>query len=321
MSRIVLGVNASHSTLMNTHWHEVADNPRALAFRNGLDESRSLIAAAEPDVVVVVGSNHFRGFWLDLLPAFTVGVGDCTMSGESGTPSGPIAVDTDLARHIVSTLVEREFDPAFSASMQIDHGITHAVQYLLDGLSVPIIPIVVNVFAPPLPTLRRCEAFGRSLGIAIAADGANKRVVVIGSGGLSHALPFPKWDEPASDDDSFMVEAWTHGRTNWQSYDPRRRQIIRAAPPVLSDAFDSEMLQLCATGRLHELASWTSGELAERGGNGAQELRSWLITAAACGHATGRTLVHSPMPEWLTGMAISVIEPDAPVTPPAPSTL
>jgi 2,3-dihydroxyphenylpropionate 1,2-dioxygenase len=309
MSTVALGAAASHSTLMNTHWHEVAGVDRAERFRAGLSTARDEIAAARPDVVVIVGSNHFRGFWLDLMPAFTIGVGDCIASGESGTPSGPLTVDTELARHLVSYVVEREFDMAFSTKLQIDHGLTHAVQYLLAGIDVPIVPIVVNVFAPPLPTLARCEALGRALGIGITADGRAKRVVVIGSGGLSHVLPFPRWDAPVSDDDRFLVDAWSNGRANWQDYDPRRREIIRAASPVLAQDFDHDVLTMCETGRLHDVCEWTDDELRARAGNGGHEIRSWLIAAAMCGHAPARTIVYSPMPEWLTGMAVALFDP------------
>jgi 2,3-dihydroxyphenylpropionate 1,2-dioxygenase len=309
MSQVVYGVAASHSTLMNTHWHEVDGLDRAEAFRDGLLATRELIAAARPDVVVIIGSNHFRGFWLDLMPAFTIGVGECIASGESGTPSGPQAVDTQLARHLVNHLVDHDFDVALSANLQIDHGITHAMQWLLHGLDVPIVPVVVNVFAPPLPTMRRCEQLALAMRDAIAGDGSDKRVVVIGSGGLSHALPFPQWDAPVSDNDRFMVDAWTNGRNRWQEFDPRRREIIRASPPVLNDVFDHEVLALATAGHLHATGSWTTNDIAERGGNGAQETRTWLMAAALCGHIPAQVIVHSAMPEWLTAMAICVFAP------------
>jgi 2,3-dihydroxyphenylpropionate 1,2-dioxygenase len=311
VSTIVYGVAASHSTLMNTHWHEVDGLDRAEAFRDGLLATRALIVAARPDVVIIIGSNHFRGFWLDLMPAFTIGVGECVASGESGTPSGPQRVDTQLARHMVSHLVDNDFDVAFSANLQIDHGITHAIQWLLAGLDVPIVPVVVNVFAPPLPTMRRCEQLAAAMREAISRDGADKRVVVIGSGGLSHALPFPQWDAPVSEDDHFMVDAWTNGRNRWQEFDPRRRDIIRASAPLLNDAFDHEVLSLASAGQLHEASTWTSTDIAQRGGNGAQETRTWLMAAAMCDHAPAQVIAHSPMPEWLTAMAICVFEPDA----------
>src|ERR1700743_700492 len=91
MSEIVFGVGASHSTLMNTHWDQTVHIDRAERFRAALGEARDRLAAARPDTVVLIGSNHFRGFWLDLIPSFTLGVGECVASGESGTPKGPPA--------------------------------------------------------------------------------------------------------------------------------------------------------------------------------------------------------------------------------------
>jgi 2,3-dihydroxyphenylpropionate 1,2-dioxygenase len=89
VARIVLGVGASHSTLMNTHWDQVVNVEGAERFRDGLDQARETIAAARPDVAIIIGSNHFRGFWLDLIPAFTLGVGEVIGSGEAKTPAGP----------------------------------------------------------------------------------------------------------------------------------------------------------------------------------------------------------------------------------------
>lgn len=310
----MLGVCASHSTLMNTHWHEVRDEPRAQRFRAALGAAREEVAAACPDLLVVVGSNHFRGFWLDLIPAFTLGVGEVSASGESGTPSGPQQVDPPWAQGIATSLLEAGIDLAFSARMQIDHGQTHALQYLVGGLDVPVVPLVVNVFAAPLPALSRCLTVGTALGRAIAAAPDQRRVVVIGSGGLSHRLPFPDWRAPEGADQEFLVQAWLNGREDWASYDPRRREIIRAATPGVNPDFDLDTLRLLEIGRIGELARMSSDELELVAGNGAQELRTWLLAAAACGHGPARTLSYEPMPEWLTGMGISVIEPQ-PVSP------
>ncbi|MEQ4306055.1 2,3-dihydroxyphenylpropionate 1,2-dioxygenase [Plantactinospora sp. B6F1] len=309
MSEVVLGVGASHSTLMNTHWDEVADQPDAIGFRDGLTEAAALVADARPDAVVVIGSNHFRGFFLDLMPAVTVGVAECVGAGESGTPGGPLPVDTGLARHLVDSLLDNEFDAAFSLRLQVDHGITHSLQYLVPGLDVPIVPIVLNMFAPPLPTLRRCHRLGEQLGRAIATDGRDKRVVVIASGGLSHRLPWPKWFETFSDDDRFLVEAWLNGRTSWTEYEVRRRQIIRAAEADINPDFDRRFLDLLATGRLDEIVGYDNDRVEAEAGNGGQEIRSWVAMAAAVGPAQGRTLGYAPIPQWLTGMGVAVLSP------------
>ncbi|GAA2446316.1 2,3-dihydroxyphenylpropionate 1,2-dioxygenase [Actinomadura vinacea] len=310
MTEIVLGVGASHSTLMNTHWEETIHKDRAGRFRDALYAAREELAAARPDTVILVGSNHFRGFWLDLIPSFTIGVGECLASGESGTPKGPQPVDEPLARHIAGELVDGgRFDVAFSARLQIDHGQSHAIQYLLDGLGVEIVPLVVNVFAPPLPTLDRCERLGRAIREAVLAFPGDRRVAVIGSGGLSHRLPWPDWRAPDGDDEEFMVGAWLNGRDNWQDYDARRRQIIRAAEAAINTDFDNEFLTLLEGGKAARITEYTTERLEEVAGNGAQELRTWLLMAALLDHVPGRRLAYESIPEWLTGMAVAVLDP------------
>ncbi|MDV6267867.1 MULTISPECIES: DODA-type extradiol aromatic ring-opening family dioxygenase [Rhodococcus] len=310
MAKIVLGVGASHSTLMNTHWEETTHKAEAERFRDALHLTREKIAEANPDVVLILGSNHFRGFWLDLIPAFTLGVGECISSGESGTPKGPQQVDVDFARHLANELIEGgRFDLAYSARLQIDHGQSHAIQYLLDGIDVPIVPLVVNVFAPPLPTFKRCEEVAKALRDAIASYPADTRVVVIASGGLSHRLPWPDWRDPHGEDEDFMVQAWLDGRENWSDYDVRRRQIIRAADAAITPEFDDRILDLFASGKASELAEFTTQRIEDEAGNGAQELRTWLMMAAMLEYIPGERLAYEAIPEWLTGMGVTVLDP------------
>lgn len=310
-SKIVLGIGASHTTLMNTHWERVDHLETAHRFRNALTEAAALLHASNPDVVVVVGSNHFRGFWLDLMPAFTVGVGEVVSSGEHGTPKGTLPSDPQLGHHICNGLMQRGFDIAFSSRLTIDHGISHAVQWIVEhheAPPVPIVPIVVNCFAPPLPSLKRSQAFGEALGAVIREFPQGKRVAVIGTGGLSHTLPFPDWRAPQSEDDAFLVDSWESGRGRWQEFETRRRQILVNAPPRLNEDFDRRFLELITTGHAGEFADRIADEeLIKLAGNGAAEFRSWLIMAAALGARPGRTLAYSPMPQWLTGMAVAVI--------------
>ncbi|KZF18005.1 MULTISPECIES: catechol 1,2-dioxygenase [Rhodococcus] len=310
MAKIVLGIGASHSTLMNTHWEETTHKAEAERFRDALYLSREKIAASKPDVVLILGSNHFRGFWLDLIPAFTLGVGECISSGESGTPKGPQRVDVEFARHLANELIEGgRFDLAYSARLQIDHGQSHAIQYLLDGIDVPIVPLVVNVFAPPLPTLKRCEEVAKALRDAVASYPADTRVVVIASGGLSHRLPWPDWRDPHGEDEDFMVQAWLDGRENWSDYDVRRRQIIRAADAAITPEFDDRILDLFASGKASELAEFTTQQIEDEAGNGAQELRTWLMMAAMLDYVPGERLAYEAIPEWLTGMGVTILDP------------
>jgi len=313
MSSIVLGVAASHSTLMNTHWDDVDHLREAHEFRAGLHKAAGRIADAKPDAIIIIGSNHFRGFFLDLMPAITLGVGECLGAGEAGTPAGPLPVDTDLARGLAFSLVERGFDPAFSLRLIVDHGITHSLQYLVPDLSVSIVPIVINMFAPPLPTLRRVHDLGTAIGEYIRGSDDGKRVVVIASGGLSHRLPWPKWFDTLSEDDRFLVDAWLNGRNAWSRYEVRRRQLIRAAQPDINPDFDHRLLSLLEAGDTQALREMSlelsSNDIDEQAGNGAQEIRSWVAMAASLGPFRATTLAYAPIEAWLTGMGVLVAEP------------
>ena len=194
---------------------------------------------------------------------------------------------------------------AFSTRFAIDHGISHAIQYLTGENDIPIIPIMVNSFAPPLPTLRRCIELGRAIRKIVETLPDDMKVAVIGSGGLSHQLPFPDWRAPKSDDDAFFVDSWKNGRGDWERYEKRRRAIIVGAPPDLNEEFDRDFLAALENGNtLNWLSTINEQSLIQTAGNGANEIRNWLIMHAAMDFAPGQTLAYSPIPQWLTGMGV-----------------
>lgn len=306
MAKIVGGVVASHSTLMNTDFDRAVDQAGARGFRDALGEAREHLVRLEPDVLICLGSNHFRGFFLDLLPAFSIGVGEVLGAGEGGTPEGPLPTLPGLARFLLEDLSAKDFDLAFSIRMTIDHGITHAVQHLSPDPSIPIIPIVVNVFAPPFPSVRRCAQLGTALRDAVAAFPDDIRVAVIGSGGMSHNLPWPDWRSPESDDDRFLIEAWLNGRSDWQTYEKPRRAIIRAAEADISADFDHEFLEALVSDDAATLAErYADVEL--RAGNGGAELRNWIAAKAVTGSGAVEVLGYWPIDEWLTGMGVATL--------------
>ncbi|MEM6483841.1 MAG: catechol 1,2-dioxygenase [Pseudomonadota bacterium] len=310
MAEIVFGVGASHTTLMNTQWDKVDHLQRAHDFRNALDEARGLVERLRPDTIIIVGSNHFRGYWLDMMPAFSIGVGELDAAGEHGTPKGLQKVDEAMALDICNEFIDREYDVAFSTRLSVDHGISHAIQWIVGEQTIPVVPIVINCFAPPLPSIKRCLDFGDTLRAIVESLPNAKRVGVIATGGLSHQLPFPDWRKPESDDDVFLVDSWKEGRGNWSEYEARRREIIVNSPPQLNENFDHDVLKLLSHGEMKNFSNYAcEEEITQLAGNGANEIRAWIVMAAALKHHSAKTLCYSAMPEWLTGMAVAVIEP------------
>jgi len=305
MSSIVLGIGASHTTLMNTQWDKVSHLEGPQNYKQALRCASESLHRHEPDLAIVIGSNHFRGHWLDLMPAFAIGVDEVVSSGEHGTPEGPQKSCPGPALAIAEDLIGQKFDLASSTRIAIDHGISHAIQYLTLQAGIPVVPIMVNCFAPPLPRLQRCVELGKALRGAVQRLDGGLKVAIIASGGLSHQLPFPDWRHPVSDDDAFLVDSWKNGRGDWERYEARRRAIVVNAPPRLNEKFDHDFLDALCRGNTEEwLLDFSERDLVEVAGNGANELRNWLVMHAALAFRPGETLSYEPIAQWLTGMAV-----------------
>ena len=305
MAKIIAGIGASHTTLMNTQWDKVDHLPEAHIFREGLAKASKMLHKNEPDLAIIVGSNHFRGHWLDMMPSFAIGVDEIESSGEHGTPKGLQISSPTHALSIANSLIDQGFDMAFSTRFVIDHGISHAIQYLTKENQIPIVPIMINSFAPPLPSLERCVALGYAIRNAVKEFPDDLTIAIIGSGGLSHRLPFPDWRKPKSDNDEFLVESWKNGRGDWERYEKRRRAIIVNSPSDLNENFDRTFLAAMEGGSTIDWLQTISEDiLVETAGNGANEIRNWLVMHAAINFAQGQTLAYSPIPDWLTGMGV-----------------
>ena len=146
------------------------------------------VAALAPDALVVIGPDHFHANFYDAMPPFVLGVEEAEAFGDFGSRSGPLPVASALAWSIRDGLARDGFDIALSYALTVDHGIAQSYDMVRGGADLPLVPLVVNTAAPPLPSMPRCVALGRSLGAAIRAADAG-RVLVVASGGLSHWLP------------------------------------------------------------------------------------------------------------------------------------
>jgi 2,3-dihydroxyphenylpropionate 1,2-dioxygenase len=257
-----------------------------------------------PDAVVVIGPDHFHANFYDVMPPFVLGVEQAEAFGDFGSRSGPLPVASALAWAIRDGLAGAGFDIALSYALTVDHGITQSYDMVGGQAAIPLVPLVVNTAAPPLPPLRRCVALGRSLGAAILAAEAG-RVLLIASGGLSHWLPSNDPREPCVPAD--RRAAMIHGRQDVRAFSASREPRVRALagnPAARVNAtWDTWFLKQLGTGDLDPVAELDDDVLDEQAGSGSHEIRTWLIGFAA----VGRPLVwtsYEPVPEWITGMGI-----------------
>jgi protocatechuate 4,5-dioxygenase beta chain len=162
-------------------------------FFDGFPPVRDWLARQRPDIVVLVYNDHGLNFFLDKMPTFAIGAAPDYRNADEGwgipqTP--PFQGDPEFSWHLIEHLVAEEFDPVTCQEMLVDHAFTLPMALCWPDLKWPVrtVPVVVNTVQGPLPSAKRCFKLGEALGRAIRAWPGKERVVVMGTGGLSHQL-------------------------------------------------------------------------------------------------------------------------------------
>ena len=136
------------------------------------------------DALVIVALDHLHNHFLNLVPQFTVFTGNPVVA-QFNRRRIELKGDPDLANSLMDGLLDRGFDPAFSQNEVLDHSFLVPLNFMVEeGLDAPLLPLVVNAYVPPQPSIRRCHDLGRA--IADWAQSAGKRVGIVSTGGMSH---------------------------------------------------------------------------------------------------------------------------------------
>ena len=154
---------------------------------------RHWLAEARPDVVVVFYNDHGLNFFLDKMPTFAVGAAPTYRNADEGwgiPQVAPFTGEEDLSWHLVESLVGDEFDITTCQEMLVDHAFTLPLQLLWPDQAWPVkvVPVCINTVLFPLPSAQRCWQLGQAVGEAVAQWPSDQRVLVLGTGGLSHQL-------------------------------------------------------------------------------------------------------------------------------------
>jgi protocatechuate 4,5-dioxygenase beta chain len=154
------------------------------------------IAAARADALIVFGNDHFNSFFLDNWPIFTIGVAEQTVGPNDPTvmPRYDLPVHAALASHIHRHAVAAGFDLAVQRQFGLDHSIMVPLHFLPPARAIPLVPMHVNAFVPPLPTSQRCYALGGAIREAVERFPQPLRVAALASGHFSLEIGGPKVD-------------------------------------------------------------------------------------------------------------------------------
>jgi len=195
VAKIVASVNVSHVPAIGAAWDngKSGDSYWKPVF-DGFDFSKKWIAGLKPDVVILVYNDHASAFSAEIIPTFALGCAAEFPPADEGWGPRPVPTVIGhpiLASHIAQSVILDEFDITIINKMDVDHGLTVPLTLMFgqpQAWPCRIIPLAVNVVQFPPPTGNRCFNLGQALKKAVESFPEDLRVVIFGTGGMSHQL-------------------------------------------------------------------------------------------------------------------------------------
>jgi 2,3-dihydroxyphenylpropionate 1,2-dioxygenase len=268
MTTILGGAMLPHApqffTRPNTEDAKTIEHVKAVA----ADIGRKL-RALKPDLWIIFSNDHAEQFFHHSAPPFTIHVGG-EASGEFAGHKFHWKIPSEISFELVRQLYRQNFDPAFTSTARIDYAIGIPLTHL--GHVDPVLPIYVNAYLPPQPTMERCYSFGQAVARTITAMGL--KTVILASGGMSH---FPGTDR------------YSNPELAWDT-----RVLEKLAAGHLKALIGYDEAELDATGNI-ELRCWAcaAGALGERKPDVVSMDPSWHHNYASLGWTGGQAEPHA----------------------------
>ncbi|MCW8277783.1 protocatechuate 3,4-dioxygenase [Pseudomonas sp. PCH199] len=231
------------------------------------------LAQLAPTSVIIVGCDHYILFGTQCLPRYVIGTGDVDgpLDRLPGLERGVVRNQEKLAGHIVSHGEGQGIDWTVARSFTVDHSFSIPHQLTVKpaeqilGRELPTIPVYLACGVDPFISLKRAADLGRQIRAAVESFDADERVVIIGSGGISHWVGTAEMGRVAED-------------------------------------FDREILAHGVNGDLQALCAYSDEEILRRAGNGAMEIRNFACAMAAVANPAGQVIAYEAVPAWVTGL-------------------
>jgi protocatechuate 4,5-dioxygenase beta chain len=213
MAQIVTIVGITHNPFMPRLFKQPQRPPGCEKVLERIAIMREKLAEAKPDVLVTIGNDHLHQFFMDNMPAFMIGKMDAydgtfhDETREFGLPICRLPGDPELSDAIMEGAFDRGVDFSYSNELTIDHSIIVPMLFVRPEMDIPIVPILTNCIAPPIPRPKRFYEVGQAIRAAIDSLPSNKRIGVLVSGHLSLEIGGPKQFERHLTDPEFDLDA------------------------------------------------------------------------------------------------------------------
>lgn len=309
-------VCTAHSPIMECYSRAPAQYD---AIEDAFAARRARIDAFDPELVVVFGTDHFNGVFLSMVPPFSVGLKARAVGDIGGFP-GPLDVPAETALSLVEAVRADGVDIAVSYDMTVDHGFSQPMQRLMGALDrFPTIPVFVNGIIPPFVPFARSRALGEAIGRYLG--GLGTRVLVIGSGGMSHnpRRYYPDIGQGEPDVAGYQLSGGEGPGLSKPDWLERLRVMHLEGADMLADGrrtrediclnpeFDAEFLEIVTSDDLKRIDGWDPAATVARAGIGSLELHTWIAACAANRAAQGRaptTAIYADTLEYGIGFGL-----------------
>ena len=266
---------ANHAPGITSRRDAATEEQRSVLF-SAYAKLMERLERARLDALVIVSAEHFTNFFMNNMPAFCIGLaesyeGPAEDEAFLKIPKTRVPGAAALAREMANSM-RQHVDLSHSQELVLDHGTMVPLYLLTPAMSLPVVPILINCLAAPLPALGRCYELGRAL--KRAADSRPERIGLLACGGLSHWPAVPE-----------------SGQLNVE--------------------FDREFASdFLATDRAR-LTRYFDDEITAMAGPGGHEIRAWVVAAAAAQGGRGELLCFTPVPAYAVTACVATIAPTA----------
>ena len=199
MAKIIAGISSSHVPAIGAAIdNQQTEDPYWKRVFSGFEKSKQWMAQAKPDVVIAIYNDHASAFSVEMIPTFALGCAAEFPPADEGWGPRPVPVvkgHPELASHIATSVILDGFDLTIVNKMEVDHGLTVPLNLVFGSpheWPCPVIPLAVNVVQYPPPTGQRCYDLGKAIRRAVDSFPEEMRVIVFGTGGMSHQISGPR---------------------------------------------------------------------------------------------------------------------------------
>jgi len=199
MAKIIAGVATSHIPAVGAALDlGKSTEPYWVPVFSGYDHAKEWFKEIKPDAIILIYNDHASAFSLEMIPTFAIGCAPSFAPADEGW--GPRPVPTvqgypELGWHIAQSTILDEFDMTIINKMDVDHGLTVPLSLMFGQPSewpCKVVPLAVNVVQYPPPTGNRCYQLGKAIRKAVESFESDERIVIMGTGGMSHQLQGPR---------------------------------------------------------------------------------------------------------------------------------